>query len=301
MTQTQNISIRNALVRITMGLSMIAYGTSHFIKNPSSNRGHMMIVLGAMKAAEGTLRYCPTKALLNTSIKDIMSENGALGNRGNSAMQNVGSAMQNVGSTVGSTVQNMMGGSGSGTGTGSGNGSGLQNVVPEVTKLMKDFAGIGNAGGNSTSSNQAGNTGGNSTNTNQTGNTGGNNQSSTAGNTTNPSNVFGSTSGSSNGNNGVFGSANGNAKGNTGVFGSASGNANGNTGVFGSANGNANGISGVFGSANGNANGNSDVFGATPQKANNNAYGDPYKNTGGKNITIGESSNKNGSTPINPS
>lgn len=266
MTQTQNISIRNALVRITMGVSMVAYGTSHFIKNPASNRGRMMIVLGAMKVGEGTLRYCPTKALLNTSIKDIMSENGALGNTRNSAMQNVGS-------TVGSTVQNMMGGSGSGTGTGTGTGTGLQNVVPEVTKLMKDFAGIGNTGGNSTSSNQAGNTVGNSTNTNQAGNTGGNNQTTTTGNATNPSNVFGSTSGSTNGNSSVFGSANGNAKGNTGVF----------------------------GSANGNANGNSDVFGDTPQKANNNAYGDPYKNTGGKNITIGESSNKNGSAPINPS
>lgn len=279
MTQTQNISIRNALVRITMGLSMVAYGTSHLIKNPASNRGRMMIVLGAMKAGEGTLRYCPTKAVLNTSIQNIMSEN-SLGKTGNSPMQNMGSAMQNVGSTVGSTVQNMMGGSGSGTGggsgsgtgTGGGSGNGLQNVVPEVTKLMKDFAGIGNTSGNSTTNNQA-----SSTNNNQTGNTGSNTQSTTTGNATNPSNIFGSTSSSSNG------------------------NKNGNTGVFGSANGNANGISSVLGSANGNANGNSGVFGSTPQKADNNAYGDPYKNTNGKTKTIGESSNKNGSSPINPS
>lgn len=289
MTQTQNISIRNALVRITMGLSMIAYGTAHFIKNPASNRGRMMIVLGAMKAGEGTLRYCPTKAVLNTSIQNIMSEN-SLGKTGNSPMQNMGAAMQNVGSTVGSTVQNMMGGSGSGTGggtgtgTGTGSGNGLQNVVPEVTKLMKDFAGIGNTGGNSTTNNQTGNTGGN------------NNQTAATGNSTGPSNVFGSTSGNQNRNNST-----GSTTGNTGVFNSANGNSTGNSGIFGSANGNANGNSGVFGSANGNATGNSGVFGSTPQKADNNAYGDPYKNTGGKNVTIGESSNKNGSAAINPS
>lgn len=255
MTQTQNISIRNALVRITMGLSMVAYGTAQFIKNPASNRGRMMIVLGAMKAGEGTLRYCPTKALLNTSIQNIMSENGALGNTANSAMQNMSSAMQNVGSTVGSTVQNMMGGSSSG----SGSGTGLQNVVPEVTQLMKDFAGIGNSSGNTTSTNQAGNTSGNSTYNNQTGNTGGNNQSTTTGNATNPSNIFGSTSGNSNGYSSVFSSSSETSKGNNGVFGS------------------------------------------TSQKANNNAYGDPNKYTGGKNLTIGESDNKNGSAPINPS
>lgn len=212
MTQTQNISLRNALVRITMGLSMVAYGTSHLIKEPASNRGRMMIVLGAMKAGEGTLRYCPTKAVLNTSIQNIMSESGALGNTGNSPMQNMGSAMQNVGSTV----QNMMGGAGSGTATGtatgSGSGSGLQNVVPEVTKLMKDFAGIGNAGGNN-QSNTAGT--GNTTATSSVfGATGGN---ATKNNSTTNNNPSGNTSNSSTtkpANNNAYGDPNKNNNGN---------------------------------------------------------------------------------------
>jgi hypothetical protein len=116
MTHTQNISVRNGLARITMGLTMIAYGTSYLIKNPSSNKGRMMIVLGAMKAGEGTLRYCPTKALMDTSIQNIMSANSASGsNSGSSTMQNLGS-----------TVQNMTSGSGN---SGSGSGSGLQKLV----------------------------------------------------------------------------------------------------------------------------------------------------------------------------
>lgn len=221
MTQTQNISLRNALVRITMGLSMIAYGTSHLMKEPSSNRGRMMIVLGAMKTGEGTLRYCPTKALLNTSIKNIMSESGALGNTGNSPMQNMGSAMQNVGSTV----QNMMGGAG--TGTSGGAGTGLQNVVPEVTKLMKDFAGIGNAGGNTT-------------NNNQSGNTGGNNQS----NTTATSSVFGSTGGNATQNNTTNGNKQSGNVSNTSTSKTANNNASGDPNKNNSGNKTNNGTNG---------------------------------------------------------
>jgi len=174
-----------------MGLTMVAYGTSYLIKNPTSNKGRMMIILGAMKAGEGTLRYCPTKALMDSSIQNIMSQNGALGSNGNSTMQNMGTAMQNVGSTV----QNMM----------SGSGSGLQDVVPEVGQLMKDFAGIGGT----TSGNQQANSSGN-----QQANSGGNNQSKT----------------NASGNSGVYGStANNNANGNGNTNKNTNGKANNNS------------------------------------------------------------------------
>ncbi|MBE3102773.1 MAG: DUF2892 domain-containing protein, partial [Bacilli bacterium] len=64
MSQSQNISTRNALTRITFGLSMLAYGTAKLARNPQCNNGRMMVVLGAMKAAEGTLKFCPLKALM---------------------------------------------------------------------------------------------------------------------------------------------------------------------------------------------------------------------------------------------
>lgn len=173
-----------------MGLTMVAYGTSYLIKNPTSNKGRMMIILGAMKAGEGTLRYCPTKALMDSSIQNIMSQNGALGLNGNSTMQNMGTAMQNVGSTV----QNMM--------TGSGSGSGLQNIAPDVGQLMKDFAGIG--GTTSGNQQQANNGGNNQSNTNASGNSG------VYGSTANKNPNTGGNTNKNNSGNGNNNSANGN-------------------------------------------------------------------------------------------
>ncbi|HLG28336.1 MAG TPA: YgaP-like transmembrane domain [Paenisporosarcina sp.] len=89
MSQTQNISTRNALARLSLGLSMLAYGTAKLSRNPNCNKGRMMVALGAMKAAEGTVKFCPLKA--------IMQQQGMTG----------------------------------------------QTAGPEVSKLMKDFAGQG--------------------------------------------------------------------------------------------------------------------------------------------------------------
>ena len=64
MSQTQNISTRNALARLSLGLSMLAYGTARLSRNPNCNKGRMMVALGAMKAAEGTVKFCPLKAMM---------------------------------------------------------------------------------------------------------------------------------------------------------------------------------------------------------------------------------------------
>lgn len=64
MTQTQNISTRNALARLSLGLSMLAYGTAKLSRNPHCNKGRLMVALGAMKAAEGTVKFCPLKAMM---------------------------------------------------------------------------------------------------------------------------------------------------------------------------------------------------------------------------------------------
>ena len=93
MSQTQNLSTRNALARLSLGLSMLAYGTAKLARNPHCNKGRMMVALGAMKAAEGTVKYCPMKAM--------MQQQGMMGQTG---------------------------------------------VMPEINKLMKDFAGRGTQG-----------------------------------------------------------------------------------------------------------------------------------------------------------
>lgn len=166
MVQSQNLSTPNALVRLTMGLSMLAYGTSCLVKNPSSNKGRMLVLLGAMKAAEGTVKYCPTKALMNTTpIQNMMSGTATQSTTGGSSQSATsGSASQST--TSGSRMQNMMSGTVLQNMMG---GSGLQNAVPEVGQLMKDFASI--VSGNTTNNNNAsGNANNNSSsNNNQSG------------------------------------------------------------------------------------------------------------------------------------
>ncbi|MEO4055594.1 YgaP-like transmembrane domain [Solibacillus sp. CAU 1738] len=60
----ENISERNAFIRLICGVSMTSCGIGRIARNPSCMIGHGMIVLGAMKIAEGTFLYCPLKAML---------------------------------------------------------------------------------------------------------------------------------------------------------------------------------------------------------------------------------------------
>ncbi len=57
-----NISIMNSLVRITVGLTILAYGTAKLTKRRCSNSVILLIIVGAMKVAEGILRFCPMTA-----------------------------------------------------------------------------------------------------------------------------------------------------------------------------------------------------------------------------------------------
>ncbi|PGS50903.1 hypothetical protein COC46_12150 [Bacillus sp. AFS041924] len=58
-----NISIINALIRITAGLTILAYGTAKLTRRRCSNSVIILIIIGAMKVAEGILRFCPMTAL----------------------------------------------------------------------------------------------------------------------------------------------------------------------------------------------------------------------------------------------
>ena len=54
-----NIGIINALVRITGGLAILAWITSKMVRRPYRDSYILVALLGAMKVAEGILRYCP--------------------------------------------------------------------------------------------------------------------------------------------------------------------------------------------------------------------------------------------------
>lgn len=55
----QNIGTVNALVRISCGLTMLAWSTAKMAANKPSTGQLFVSMIGAMKVAEGVLRYCP--------------------------------------------------------------------------------------------------------------------------------------------------------------------------------------------------------------------------------------------------
>lgn len=62
-----NIGIINALIRITCGLSLLAWATSKYCKKPWRDSYLIAIVLGGMKVGEGILRFCPITYLFENS------------------------------------------------------------------------------------------------------------------------------------------------------------------------------------------------------------------------------------------
>jgi hypothetical protein len=59
---TPNIGILNALIRITVGLTILSWSTAKLVKRPWRDSYLLMAMLGAMKVAEGIVRYCPLTA-----------------------------------------------------------------------------------------------------------------------------------------------------------------------------------------------------------------------------------------------
>lgn len=63
MTIKPNIGLLNALIRITIGLTILAWSTSKMVKRPWRDSYLFAALCGAMKVAEGIVRYCPVTAL----------------------------------------------------------------------------------------------------------------------------------------------------------------------------------------------------------------------------------------------
>ncbi len=59
-----NIGIINAMVRITLGLTVVAYSTARMVRQPWRQSSMMYAMIGAMKVAEGIVRYCPVTAMV---------------------------------------------------------------------------------------------------------------------------------------------------------------------------------------------------------------------------------------------
>ncbi|MFE4524632.1 DUF2892 domain-containing protein [Cytobacillus firmus] len=68
-----NIGIVNALIRITVGLTVLAWSTSKLVKRPWRDSYLVMAMLGGMKVAEGIVRFCPLTALFERG-QDMVQE-----------------------------------------------------------------------------------------------------------------------------------------------------------------------------------------------------------------------------------
>ncbi|KFZ32571.1 YgaP family membrane protein [Anoxybacillus ayderensis] len=59
----QNIGVINAMIRITFGFTMLAWATASLSRKPWRESYIWVIMLAAMKIAEGIVRFCPVMAL----------------------------------------------------------------------------------------------------------------------------------------------------------------------------------------------------------------------------------------------
>ncbi|MEH7122522.1 DUF2892 domain-containing protein [Bacillus sp. JJ1773] len=76
-----NIGIINALIRITIGLSVMSCASAKLVIRPWRQSNFIWVVLGAMKVAEGIVRYCPVTDLYRCGQERMngnQDENGAL-------------------------------------------------------------------------------------------------------------------------------------------------------------------------------------------------------------------------------
>jgi hypothetical protein len=60
---SKNIGILNALIRITIGLTVLSWSTAKMVKFPWRDSYLFIAICGAMKVAEGIVRFCPVTAL----------------------------------------------------------------------------------------------------------------------------------------------------------------------------------------------------------------------------------------------
>ncbi|TFB14277.1 DUF2892 domain-containing protein [Filobacillus milosensis] len=66
----QNIGTINALTRITLGLFLLVFGAVKLVKRPWNQSYWMIVLISAMKIAEGIVRYCPVTDVVKHQLHD---------------------------------------------------------------------------------------------------------------------------------------------------------------------------------------------------------------------------------------
>jgi Protein of unknown function (DUF2892) len=63
----QNIGMLNSMIRIIAGLTLLSVYTAKLTRRPYKESYIFVIMMAAMKVAEGIVRYCPVTELLHKS------------------------------------------------------------------------------------------------------------------------------------------------------------------------------------------------------------------------------------------
>lgn len=63
----KNIGTMDAIMRITCGLTGVAWATSRMVRHPRRGLPVAVAMMGAMKVAEGVTRFCPLLKLMGTN------------------------------------------------------------------------------------------------------------------------------------------------------------------------------------------------------------------------------------------
>lgn len=63
----KNVGKIDAIMRITCGLTGLAWATSRMVRRPYSSMPMILAVLSGMKVAEGITRYCPMLGLFGVN------------------------------------------------------------------------------------------------------------------------------------------------------------------------------------------------------------------------------------------
>ncbi|QQK81138.1 DUF2892 domain-containing protein [Salicibibacter cibi] len=71
----KNVGTLDAIMRITCGLTGLAWSTSKMSKHYDRTMPMLVSIYSAMKVAEGITRYCPVMGMLNVNSEKWLSRN----------------------------------------------------------------------------------------------------------------------------------------------------------------------------------------------------------------------------------
>ncbi|MBD8027626.1 hypothetical protein H9636_13290 [Ureibacillus sp. Re31] len=136
----ENISERSGFVRLALGTGLTACGIAHLAKE-SGNRGlgALFVAAGAMKVAEGIFLYCPTKAFINSNVKNAVSTTFDEYIDGDSIMQQFNQSYESRWGTGNSSNNSTSQSSNSGSST-------MQNVASTASQVAQAVSNVAPSG-----------------------------------------------------------------------------------------------------------------------------------------------------------